>query len=918
MKKFTQKNHGNHVSLIKIIMLLFCFLPFASFAQFSGNGTQAEPFQISTAAELAQLATFVNAGDVNYNAKYYILTNNIDLSDYQSGNGWTPIGMSSAGNSFKGDFNGANYKVTGLAIKDIAQPVGLFGVVSGKVRNLGIENFEIETTNSQAGGVVGFLYQGEVTNCYVKNGNVISEVATYASSVGGVVGVAYSGKISNCYASASVSGFSFSLSAQVGGVVGWITENSKIANCYSTGTVYGYANKETANGGGVVGRVNNSEVTRCYSTSTVFVGSSEGIVCIGGIAGGVWENSKISHCAALNPGLISPASDVTVNMGRIVGYVGTSPTSDLLFNIAFNKMIDNVYYCSSSWMNDGYTKKDGAGYATAQIGDGSLNSCFKSEDGWTLENGKLPGFGSAVTMPIYLQNVSGLVSEPYLIHNAEVLKSLADYVNAGFGGCGTWGRYFKMTNDIDLSAYSNGKGWTPIGYYYYDEISFSGTFDGNNKVITGMKINNNDLKTVGLFGSLSGAIIKNLSIENFQISCSNMWYAGGLVGTMIGSTLSNCKLTGTVTSINNTNDAFIGGIVGDAFYMNNTITDCYFKGEVLGSSLGSASIYAGGIIGSFMFGTKKRGGVDDPYTKILNCFSTANVESTSPNSWAAAGGIIGFGDNIIIFNCYSTGNVTSTSNEKETASGGVAGNIRYAEISNCYATGEISSFSNSQAYAGGIAGNIQVSTVKHCAALNPSIFSSDINSSAPIRRVVGVIVGDCNLLNNIAFNEMKNPKNDTLWNDKGLLNRDGADITKVAVNADGTLGARFTGAPWTTAKGKLPGLFGTTVEMPPHLRLGNSITSTTLSNQIEVWPNPTTGELRIENGELRTAAPVGASSAKLINNVEIYDVYGRKQLSIINCQLSIDKIDISHLQPGIYFVRVVFEGGSSVKKLVKL
>jgi len=56
---------------------------------------------------------------------------------------------------------------------------------------------------------------------------------------------------------------------------------------------------------------------------------------------------------------------------------------------------------------------------------------------------------------------------------------------------------------------------------------------------------------------------------------------------------------------------------------------------------------------------------------------------------------------------------------------------------------------------------------------------------------------------------------------------------------------------------------------------GVGIASATLSNQITVYPNPTTGELRIENGEWRTAAPVGASSAKLINNVEIYDVYGR-------------------------------------------
>jgi len=73
-----------------------------------------------------------------------------------------------------------------------------------------------------------------------------------------------------------------------------------------------------------------------------------------------------------------------------------------------------------------------------------------------------------------------------------------------------------------------------------------------------------------------------------------------------------------------------------------------------------------------------------------------------------------------------------------------------------------------------------------------------------------------------------------------------------------------------------------------------------------VYPNPTTGQLRIENGELR------------MENVEIYDIMGRKQKIIINYQISIvNSIDISHLSAGIYLVKIITEQGVITKKIIK-
>ena len=53
-----------------------------------------------------------------------------------------------------------------------------------------------------------------------------------------------------------------------------------------------------------------------------------------------------------------------------------------------------------------------------------------------------------------------------------------------------------------------------------------------------------------------------------------------------------------------------------------------------------------------------------------------------------------------------------------------------------------------------------------------------------------------------------------------------------------------------------------------------------------------------------------------IENVQVFYIYGIKQLSTFNFQFS-NQIDISHLPAGIYFVRITTEKGVVTKKVVK-
>ena len=111
------KKHIQNVCKSFILFLGFISLSIFNSvsAQFSGgDGSVSTPYIITTAEQLAQLATYVNEGVTNHSSKHYKLGNDINLSAYQSGDGWTPIGIS--GYCFLGVFDGNNKKILGLKI----------------------------------------------------------------------------------------------------------------------------------------------------------------------------------------------------------------------------------------------------------------------------------------------------------------------------------------------------------------------------------------------------------------------------------------------------------------------------------------------------------------------------------------------------------------------------------------------------------------------------------------------------------------------------------------------------------------------------------------------------------------------------------------------------------------------------------
>ena len=81
-------------------------VPFAgsqAFAFTGGDGSAADPYQISTCAELQKMQNDLSA--------HYVLVNDIECNVYpfNTGSGFSPIGTSST--PFTGSLDGRNYKI---------------------------------------------------------------------------------------------------------------------------------------------------------------------------------------------------------------------------------------------------------------------------------------------------------------------------------------------------------------------------------------------------------------------------------------------------------------------------------------------------------------------------------------------------------------------------------------------------------------------------------------------------------------------------------------------------------------------------------------------------------------------------------------------------------------------------------------
>ena len=276
----------------------------------------------------------------------------------------------------------------------------------------------------------------------------------------------------------------------------------------------------------------------------------------------------------------------------------------------------------------------------------------------------------------------------------------------------TVGNGMKVNNAI----FSSNGNFTPIGPVnqpYYEanpNTLFTGAFDGNGHVISGLHIavcNANGDSYAGLFGVVSGATITNLGLVGGSVTASTpdpngSANAGGVAGmavaAAVSATISNCYNTGIVAA------STLGGI-GSAAGISCLVTatekgvqsvaQCYNTGPVAAMGApGSYGAYAGGIVcGAVTF--------TEAYADVSDCYNTGPVYASGPpNSYLlCAGGIVGVagrymdatsGSLMTISNCYNSGPVAVSTNGSPQGMlvGGISGvtesSTRSTVITNCY------------------------------------------------------------------------------------------------------------------------------------------------------------------------------------------------------------------------------------------
>ncbi|SDM81603.1 The GLUG motif-containing protein, partial [Geoalkalibacter ferrihydriticus] len=700
------------------------------------------------------------------------------------GKGWMPIGANAT--RFTGTFDGGGHTINNLIINMAeADDVGLFGVSdNASLRNLTLYNAEV-TGKDYVGGLVGRATDTSIENIHIVGGRVGA-----LRYVGGVVGQILTvgdgvSAINTSSSSASVISTGSGEFSDAGGLAGNLRGNTTLGNSWASGDVTaGFRNV-----GGLVGFLYGAAVIEnSYATGDVKMVEQSSHGAIGGLVGSVATDAtgKIKNSYATGNVIAPNSSSSGVNQG-VGGLVGQIRDSGTGFSIINSYAIGTVGSYSGSTTNVGglvgvnkanptiansfwdtqtsgiTTSAGGEGKTTTQMHTLSTFSNWNVDGSpWTLTAGGSAVEGYEVVLP-YLTNVTreedrvlsvlfdggwgGLTNgdadgTPYTITDWDQLQNINAVVDQGFD--------FVLQNDLDADTVgytqqvkenellaNDGKGWAPIGSWS-NPAAYTGTFDGNNKTISGLIINRPNEEDVGLFGTAVDATIGNLTLSDVDILGGDA--VGSVVGMAGNTHLENITVTGGAVA--GTYD--VGGLVGVMTESLRTIVDSHANvsvsgnavvGGLVGSLYGSSIINssASGSVNGTSGGPRGLGGLvggASSGAQIIGSHATGDVESGAGEEADSRnfGGLVGLADdNVHIENSYATGNVVGGRYV-----GGLVGwmGASLKTIQRSYATGDVMGTEG----VGGLVGFLDSSTISE------SYATGDVTGIISVGGLAGLLV----------------------------------------------------------------------------------------------------------------------------------------------------------------------------------
>lgn len=529
------------------------------------------------------------------------------------------------------------------------------GGIVGYASSTTIENCHvrgnISATESDAsghGGIVGYATSASITGC-----TVIGTISTSVSndSYGGILGDAsYSVTITSCENAANISGDG----QKHGGIVGRDNNGSnKFKYCLNTGVVNGnqfvgaiagevysvrnydhcyYPNGSTIKALGTSSSSNDyrgsGEVAYAVTTGEHInkIDIAEGTVVTSAISGkkyctkGDWtltltpDQTDVTFVSYACEG--GTLSDLTTADGThkltitdkdvtISALVSNNDATDVngvtIADIPDMRWLGNVGVVPTITVTNGETSLVlGTDYIVEGSNNTAIGEATITIKGINNYKGTTTKKFNIVDFTLQDASAANSATNPYLITTAEDLEALASIVNTGSRLDG----YYKQTADITLSDEH-----TAIGNS--SNTPFKGIYDGDNKVIKGLLINQAEGTYQGLFGRAYFATITNVIIENCDITAKD--YVGGICGHASETTISNCKVSGAIKTADGVDGMYHGGIAGYIYY--KSISSCVNTASVKGNN--SKGQYYGGIVGF------------SSYTRVTDCFNAGIVQGTS-------------------------------------------------------------------------------------------------------------------------------------------------------------------------------------------------------------------------------------------------------------------------------------------------
>ncbi|MBO4432223.1 MAG: hypothetical protein J5852_01695 [Clostridia bacterium] len=254
--------------------------PILAEPNYTGSGTEADPYLLTSAADFQALNRFV-LNDYNLEGLNFKLTTNLVLNDNHAdyatwgdtapANNWTSIGTQAK--PFAGNLDGAGHSIYGMycSYPDATTGTGFFGgTYRGTIKNFHIKDSYICAVR-QLGGLTGYAQESNIENCsfegYVKATNTTNN----GGSAGSLIGNASAGNVvTRCYTGGTINAYSRS-----GGLIAAATAAGKnyIYDSYSTTdhavpkpAEEGEANQFGSQHGGLVGVVQNGtmNIENCF------------------------------------------------------------------------------------------------------------------------------------------------------------------------------------------------------------------------------------------------------------------------------------------------------------------------------------------------------------------------------------------------------------------------------------------------------------------------------------------------------------------------------------------------------------------------------------------------------------------------------------------------------------------------------